>query len=469
MTLAAPAARSRLAGRRLARDRPRRARRLRCSASGRASARSMWPRSPGTGARAALRALDPLHLPRGVLGRRPRRRRARRRSPPAPGSRRASHFAVLAAVLALIGVGAVRFLLPPDADDKATEPRRSRGRRGPIARARCCRLLHACSPKAPPSTGAPSTSRTRSEPRQASRRSAYTAFSLAMTASRTVGDRLNRRLGPVTLARSGAVARDGRASGLALAIGSVPVAIAGFAAMGAGLGVVVPVLFRAAGLDGDASRRAPASQPFPRSAGSGSSRGRRRSGSRPPRPGSGPRSASSCSRRSPSPSSPAAPGRAVARRSRRGRLLRSTVPAADSHEPSGASSPGSPLHLQVAREQLGDRLAAREQARLAVVDQHRGQARDGVVGRGHRLAVGAGRRERHEIARAPAAAGRRRARARRPTRSGAPRATRARPPARRGGRPPRRCSARRRARGARCRPCRRRARPSACRRRRSCA
>jgi hypothetical protein len=34
--------------------------------------------------------------------------------------------------------------------------------------------------------------------------------------------------------------------GLALAIGSVPVAIAGFAALGAGLGVVVPVLFRAA-------------------------------------------------------------------------------------------------------------------------------------------------------------------------------------------------------------------------------
>ena len=66
-----------------------------------------------------------------------------------------------------------------------------------------------------------------------------------MTASRAVGDRLNRRLGPVTLARSGAaLATVGL--GLALVIGSVPVAIAGFAAMGAGLGVVVPVLFRAA-------------------------------------------------------------------------------------------------------------------------------------------------------------------------------------------------------------------------------
>ena len=74
---------------------------------------------------------------------------------------------------------------------------------------------------------------------------AYTAFSLAMTTSRTIGDRLNRRLGPVTLARAGGtVATVGL--GLALLIGSVPVAIAGFAAMGAGLGVVVPVLFRAA-------------------------------------------------------------------------------------------------------------------------------------------------------------------------------------------------------------------------------
>src|SRR5207344_1306395 len=74
---------------------------------------------------------------------------------------------------------------------------------------------------------------------------AYTVFSLAMTTSRTVGDRLNRRYGPARLGRSGAaLATVGL--GLALAIGSVPVAVAGFAAMGAGLGVVVPVLFRAA-------------------------------------------------------------------------------------------------------------------------------------------------------------------------------------------------------------------------------
>ena len=66
-----------------------------------------------------------------------------------------------------------------------------------------------------------------------------------MTTSRTFGDRLNRRYGPVALARSGAaLATIGL--GVGLVVGSVPVGIAGFAAMGAGLGVVIPILFRAA-------------------------------------------------------------------------------------------------------------------------------------------------------------------------------------------------------------------------------
>ena len=74
----------------------------------------------------------------------------------------------------------------------------------------------------------------------------YTGFSLAMAASRTVGDRLNGRFGPVALARGGGLLA---ATGLTLAlvVGSTPAALAGFAAMGAGLGVIVPVLFRAAG------------------------------------------------------------------------------------------------------------------------------------------------------------------------------------------------------------------------------
>jgi MFS family permease len=74
----------------------------------------------------------------------------------------------------------------------------------------------------------------------------YTTFSLAMVASRTFGDRLNVRLGPVALVRGGGLVA---ALGLAAALlaGSTAAALAGFAAMGLGLGVVVPVLFRAAG------------------------------------------------------------------------------------------------------------------------------------------------------------------------------------------------------------------------------
>jgi Na+/melibiose symporter-like transporter len=74
----------------------------------------------------------------------------------------------------------------------------------------------------------------------------YAAFSLAMATSRTLGDRLHRRFGGVTLARSGGVVA-AAGLGAALITGSAPVALAGFAGMGAGLGVVVPLLFRAAG------------------------------------------------------------------------------------------------------------------------------------------------------------------------------------------------------------------------------
>lgn len=74
----------------------------------------------------------------------------------------------------------------------------------------------------------------------------YTGFSLGMVLSRIAGDRLGERFGPVALARGGGVLA---AAGLvlALAAGSVPAGLGGFAAMGAGLGVVVPVLFRAGG------------------------------------------------------------------------------------------------------------------------------------------------------------------------------------------------------------------------------
>ena len=73
----------------------------------------------------------------------------------------------------------------------------------------------------------------------------YTVFSAAMTAGRLVGDRLCDRLGPARLVRLSA----GVASvsfGLALLAGQVWSAMAGFAVLGAGLSVVVPLVFTAA-------------------------------------------------------------------------------------------------------------------------------------------------------------------------------------------------------------------------------
>ena len=74
----------------------------------------------------------------------------------------------------------------------------------------------------------------------------YSAFSLAMTASRLAGDRIpdgsNRS---ALVGAGGALATAGL--GGALALGSTAAGVVGFVAMGAGLGVVIPVLFRAAG------------------------------------------------------------------------------------------------------------------------------------------------------------------------------------------------------------------------------
>ncbi len=74
----------------------------------------------------------------------------------------------------------------------------------------------------------------------------YTTFSLAMIGSRLYGDGLNRRIGAGTMVRLAALLA-AAGIGVALAVGSVAAGLVGFAAMGAGLGVIVPVLFRAAG------------------------------------------------------------------------------------------------------------------------------------------------------------------------------------------------------------------------------
>jgi hypothetical protein len=72
---------------------------------------------------------------------------------------------------------------------------------------------------------------------------AYAVFSVAMGGGRLLADRLWARWGASGLMRrSGVLAAGGFAAGLA--VGTVPAAIAGFAALGLGLAGVVPTLFR---------------------------------------------------------------------------------------------------------------------------------------------------------------------------------------------------------------------------------
>jgi MFS family permease len=74
----------------------------------------------------------------------------------------------------------------------------------------------------------------------------FTAFSVTMTVGRLVGDRLVDRFGPTTVVRAGgSIAAIG--FGLALLIAEPFAAIIGFACLGAGMSGVVPIVFRASG------------------------------------------------------------------------------------------------------------------------------------------------------------------------------------------------------------------------------
>ena len=78
---------------------------------------------------------------------------------------------------------------------------------------------------------------------------AFAGFSLAMAASRLVGDRLVTTFGPVgTARRASLVAAAGL--GIALAVPVPAAAVAGFALMGAGLAPIVPTILSAAGGSG---------------------------------------------------------------------------------------------------------------------------------------------------------------------------------------------------------------------------
>ena len=80
---------------------------------------------------------------------------------------------------------------------------------------------------------------------------AYAAFSATMLTGRLLSDRLVTAFGPVALLRAGGVVAGGGLA-IALAIGQPAVALLGFAALGAGLSVVIPLVFRAATLRGGA-------------------------------------------------------------------------------------------------------------------------------------------------------------------------------------------------------------------------
>jgi len=80
---------------------------------------------------------------------------------------------------------------------------------------------------------------------------AYGAFSVAMASGRLTGDRLSERLGPVALARRGGLLAAG-AMAVSLAVGVPGVSLAAYLALGAGLSVIIPMVFRAAATGGDA-------------------------------------------------------------------------------------------------------------------------------------------------------------------------------------------------------------------------
>jgi HAD superfamily hydrolase (TIGR01509 family) len=154
-----------------------------------------------------------------------------------------THFALLAAVLAVGALAAGRRLLPPEADDPGPTPILARPPRTLLMLGAAAFFTLLAEGAAIDWSAVYLTDSVGASTGVAAL--AYTGFSLAMATSRTLGDRLNDRLGPVALARGGGLLAAGGLA-FALAVGSIPAALAGFAAMGAGLGVVVPLLFRAA-------------------------------------------------------------------------------------------------------------------------------------------------------------------------------------------------------------------------------
>jgi hypothetical protein len=154
------------------------------------------------------------------------------------------HFAAMALVLAAAATVAAPRLLPASADAALPGGRLALPPRGlwPLgAIAFCCLLAEGAAADwsavyldGPLGAGAGTAAL------------GFTGFSVAMTASRLVGDRLTLRAGAVRVVRGGALLATA-GLGAALVIAVPAAGIAGFVCLGAGVAVVVPSVFRAAG------------------------------------------------------------------------------------------------------------------------------------------------------------------------------------------------------------------------------
>jgi MFS family permease len=154
------------------------------------------------------------------------------------------HFAVMSLVLAAAALAVAPRLLPAGADAAPPGGRLALPPRGlwPLgAIAFCCLLAEGAAADwsavylhGPLGAGAGTAAL------------GFTGFCVAMTLSRLVGDRLTARTGPVRVVRGGALLATA-GLGAALLIAAPAAGVAGFACLGAGVAVVVPTVFRAAG------------------------------------------------------------------------------------------------------------------------------------------------------------------------------------------------------------------------------
>lgn len=154
------------------------------------------------------------------------------------------HFAVVAVAVGAGGLAATRLLLPAAADRPEAPPRLRR----PPRRLLALSVFAFCGLFAEGASADWSAVYIDDSLHASAALAAlgFAAFSIAMATFRLLGDRLTIQWGAGALTRRGGVLAAG-ALAAALLIGNPAVALVAFFCMGAGLAVVVPVAFRAAG------------------------------------------------------------------------------------------------------------------------------------------------------------------------------------------------------------------------------